>query len=117
MENLTEEKCKRPGVCINFNESCPLRKRVEYILSPKDADDNNDIVIPFLFKIKDTDEYLLFKGVQTCKLKSEESYDKITNRNLIRYLVWQHNESLQNVFTEPGIIKTELVFKWGNLAD
>ena len=93
-----------------------MRKRVEYILSSKNADDNYDTVIPFLLKIKDTDEYLLFQGVQTCKLKSEESYDKITNRNLIRYLVRQHNERLQNMFARPGFIKPELVFEWGNLT-
>lgn len=67
---------------------CKPRKRIEYILSSKNYPDEG--IIPFLLKIKDEDNYLIFKGLQTVKLSSEESYDKITNKNIIRYILKEH---------------------------
>lgn len=67
---------------------CKPRKRIEYILSPKNYPDEG--ILPFLLKIKDEDNYLIFKGLQTVKLSSEESYDKITNKNIIRYMLKEH---------------------------
>lgn len=69
---------------------CKPRKRIEYILSPKNCPDEGIIPLPFLLKIKDEDNYLIFKGLQTVKLSSEESYDKITNKNIIRYILKEH---------------------------
>ncbi len=71
---------------------CVPRKRIEYILSPKNYPDEG--IIPFLLKIKDEDNYLIFKGLQTVKLSSEESYDKITNKNIIRYILKEHRAAL-----------------------
>lgn len=71
---------------------CKPRKRIEYILSPKNYSDEG--ILPFLLKIKGEDNYLIFKGLQTVKLSSEESYDKITNKNIIRYILKEHRAAL-----------------------
>lgn len=104
-----------PGVAPHTYE-CEKRKKVEYILSPKNQPERG--VVPFLLKLKDEDEYLLFKGVQTLKLSSEESYDKITNRNIIRYIVRDHNISLDDTLLR--IYDSEdrkKIIEYGNLTD
>ena len=80
---------------------CKPRKRIEYILSPKNCPD--DRIVPFLLKIKDEDNYLIFKGLQTLKLSSEESYDKITNKNIIRYILKEHNAAVFRAIYENNI--------------
>ena len=80
---------------------CKSRKRIEYILSPKNCPD--DRIVPFLLKIKDEDNYLIFKGLQTLKLSSEESYDKITNKNIIRYILKEHIDTVLRASYENNI--------------
>lgn len=90
-----------PYGVIPYDVFCKPRKRIEYILSPKPYPDEG--IIPFLLKIKDEDNYLIFKGLQTVKLSSEESYDKITNKNIIRYILKEHNASVFRAIYENNI--------------
>lgn len=93
---------------------CKPRKRIEYILSPKNCPDEG--IIPFLLKIKDEDNYLIFKGLQTVKLSSEESYDKITNKNIIRYILKEHIAAVFRASYENNIdfLKAQ---EYGELTD
>lgn len=119
MVDNEDEKVIRPEGVVPYDALCERRKRVEYILSPKNQADHG--VIPFLLKIKDEDYYVVFKTPNTLKLSDEEVYihcDKITNRNIIRYIVRDHNISLDNALL--GICNIEdykKITEYNNLTD
>ena len=87
---------------FNLTQTAQVHE-VEYGILYTD-NDNGKILNMLWFKLKDSDRFQTYKGIQTMSLNNEEykRFEKIENPGILNLFITEHNNAIQNMINGDG---------------